>query len=472
MPLDHAHEYDLLCIGAGPAGRAAAITAAERGKRVLIVDKERSESRLGRAGGTIPSKTLREAVRSFKAARRANAIAADDALPPPDLAVLRERVAENCDEAAACTFDELTHLGVDLVSGKAHLVADHTVAIESLHGVREVTSLYVLVATGARDTEPDGVQCDGEVLVDVDTLLEVSELPRSLVVVGCGLIGFEYGTMFAALGVDVTLVDAKEHPLDFLDASIFDEVVKEVGRHRVAVRFGSAVVGARVEVGEFGKKAMVALADGSRLASEVALFATHRCGNTDSLGLPERRVALNARGHVKVDTDFRSTNPTVYAAGDVIGGTARASIAAEQGRIAACRMFGFPTPALSPLEVLGIYAVPEIACVGKTEQALVAESTSFVVGVARYKEIARGAMLGDEFGFFKMIFDRDTRKLLGAHCAGTHATELIHVAHAVMALGGGLDYFLTTVLNYPTLAECYKVAALNAANQLVVAAKT
>lgn len=464
--LDHPHEYDLICIGAGPSGRAAAITAAEHGKRVLIVDKERSESRLGQHGGTLPSKTLREAVRSYKAARRANPIATDDVLPVPDLAVLRERVSEVCDDAAASMLDELARLGVDLTSGKARLVSIHTVAIESLHGVREVTAQFVLVATGARDGEPPGIQCDGEVLVDADSFLDVETLPRSLAVVGCGLVGLEYGSMFATLGVDVTLIDAKRHPLDFLDTSIFDELIAEVSRHRVTVKFGSPVVSARVQVEEFGRKASLVLADGSRVTTDLALFATHRSGTTESLGLREIGVSLGERGHVKVDVDFRTSIENVFAAGDVIGGTARASIAAEQGRIAACRMFDLPTLPLSLLEVLGVYAVPEIACVGKTEQQLVAAGIPFVSGVARYKEIARGAMLGDEFGFFKMHFDRRDRRLLGVHCAGTHATELIHVAHAVMALGGGLDYFLTTVLNYPTLAECYKVAALNAANQL------
>jgi NAD(P) transhydrogenase len=468
--VDHPYEYDLLCIGGGAAARAAALVAAEHGKRVAVVEKERSASRLGMFGGTVPSKTLREAVRAFKAAQRADPIAAEGPVPPPDLELLRERVAVVCDDHAAATLDEFARLGVDLISAKAHFRDAHTIAIESVHGVREVTAAHVLIATGTHSVEPAGVTCDGEVLVDAESLLDIPHLPRSLVVVGCGLVGLEYGSMFAALGVEVTMVDGRTHPLDFLDDSIFDELVAEVSKRHVTVRFGRAVAGANVETGEFGRKAVVRLSDGSRVAADVALFATERHGSTESIGLDAIGLDVGARGHVRVDADFRTSVRNVFAAGDVIGGTPRASIAAEQGRIAACRMFGIATPPLAEIEVLGVYSVPELASVGATEQRLRAAEIPYAVGVARYKEIARGAMLGDEFGFFKMLFDRRDRRLLGVHCAGTHATELIHVAHAVMALGGDLDYFLTTVFNYPTLAECYKVAALNAANQFSVVA--
>ncbi len=467
--MDHPYEFDLICIGCGPAGRWAAIQAAELGKRVAIVEKQRTLERLGVNGGTMPSKTLREAVRSWKLANRARSFTSDDPYQHPDFGVLREHVQDVCEDEGENLLDQFQHHGVELISGKARFVDAHTIAIESVAGVREITTDYVMLAVGTYSVEPPGIFCDGEVFIDVDILEGVTDIPRSLIVLGCGLIGFEYGTMLAALGTDVTLVDSSDAPLAFLDRSVFEEVVKELGRQRLKVRFGTPAVTGAVEVGDHGRHAVVKLADGTRLVADAAFLATGRNGNTESLGLDSIGVATSARGHVQVDANYRTSVRNVYAAGDVIGGTPRASLAAEEGRIAACRMFGADAQPLGDCEVIGVYSVPEIAMVGVTEQQLAASGIPYVAGIARYREIARGAMLGDEFGFFKMLFDRRDRRLVGAHCAGTHATELIHVAQAVIALSGTLDFFLTNVFNYPTLAECYKVAALHAANQLATA---
>ncbi len=466
--LDHPYEYDLVCIGAGAAGRHAALFAGEIGKRVAVIEKERTIARLGTQGGTLPSKTLREAVRSLKLVRRAEpyGVPSGGLRDRPDLRYLHDRVEEVCVDEGTRIADQFARLRIDLLSGKARFVDPHTLALESAHGVREITAEYILIAVGAKGIEPEGVACDGETIVDVDGLLELRELPRSLIVVGCGLAGLEFGTMFATLGTRVTLVDSREKPLDFLDRSLFDELVAELKRQRVEVAFGMGVDGASVECDERGKRAVVRFADGRTERADVALFATARNGVTRTLGLDRIGIEVSERGHVRVDTDYRTQVPNVFAAGDVIGHTPRASIAAEQGRVAAARMFQMPLPALSDREVFGVYSVPELAMIGSTEQQLSAAGVPYVAGVAHYREIARGAMLGDEFGYFKMLFDRRDRKLVGVHCAGTNATELIHVGQAVLMLNGTLDYFLTNVFNYPTLAECYKVAALDAANRM------
>jgi NAD(P) transhydrogenase len=284
-------------------------------------------------------------------------------------------------------------------------------------------------------------------------------------VVGAGVIGIEYASMFAALGVEVTVVDRRDRPLEFLDREIVDELLHQMRERRVTFRLGEAVERVQIHEGP-PARATLLLESGKRIVSELALFSVGRQGATGPLNLASAGLVADERGRLAVDEEFRTPVPHIFAAGDVIGFPSLAATSAEQGRLAACHAFGVTTRRMASHFPVGIYAVPEISMVGAPEHELTQQRVPYETGVARYREIARGQILGDDSGFFKMIFHRETGRLLGVHAIGTGATELIHVGQAVMALGGGLDYFLDTVFNYPTLAECYKVAALNAGNKM------
>ncbi|HEX4932798.1 MAG TPA: FAD-dependent oxidoreductase, partial [Gemmatimonadaceae bacterium] len=290
-------------------------------------------------------------------------------------------------------------------------------------------------------------------------------LPRSLTVVGAGVIGTEYASMFAALGVEVTLVEKRRRPLEFLDEELVDELVQQLRQRNVVFRPGEAVE--RIEVSDTTpRKAVIHLESGKTLVSDAALFSVGRVGATAALNLEAAGLGADARGRLTVDAEFRTAVPHIFAVGDLIGYPSLAATSSEQGRRAACYALGHPVSGMTDHFPVGIYAVPEISMVGQTERELTEAKIPYETGIARYREIARGQILGDESGFLKLIFHRHDRRLLGVHIIGTGATELLHIGQAVYALGGGLDYFLQTVFNYPTLAECYKVAALNASNRL------
>jgi NAD(P) transhydrogenase len=312
---------------------------------------------------------------------------------------------------------------------------------------------------------PAGAQPDGESVITSDEIGSLKTLPRSLAVVGAGVIGIEYASMFAALGVEVTVVDKRDRPLEFIDAEIVDELIHQMRKRNVSFRFGEAVEKLDVNPGP-PRRAVLQLESGKRIVSDMALFSVGRTGATDTLGLENAGIQADNRGRITVDTQFRTTAPNIFAAGDVIGYPSLAATSSEQGRLAACYALGLNPPPMSAHFPIGIYAVPEISMVGAPEHELTKAKVPYEVGVARYREIARGQILGDDSGFFKMLFHREDRRLLGVHIIGTGATELLHIGQAVLGLGAGLDYFLSTVFNYPTLAECYKVAALNAANKL------
>jgi NAD(P) transhydrogenase len=328
-----------------------------------------------------------------------------------------------------------------------------------------VGAATIVVAVGTQAVTPPGAVLDGEVAITSDDIVRLKRLPRAMTVVGGGVIGIEYASIFAALGVEVALVERRDRPLDFVDREIVDELVHQMRNRNVTFRFGEAV--GRFEVSEGPpRRGVLFLESGKRIVSDLVLFSAGRTGATDRLNLAAAGLGADARGRLGVDADFRTTVPHVYAAGDVIGHPSLAATSSEQGRLAACHALGVAAGPMASHFPVGIYAIPEISMVGATEQELTADKIPYEIGVARYREIARGQILGDDSGLFKMLFHRDDRRLLGAHAIGTGATELIHIGQAVLGLGGGLDYFLRTVFNYPTLAECYKVAALDAANKL------
>jgi NAD(P) transhydrogenase len=295
--------------------------------------------------------------------------------------------------------------------------------------------------------------------------VHLSHLPRSLAVVGAGVIGIEYASIFAAIGVAVTLVERRDSALEFLDHEIVDELVHQMRDRNVTFRFGESVASLAVTA-DSPRRAVLNLESGKRIVADMVLFSAGRIAATASLNLAAAGLVADARGRVTVDAQFRTAVPHIFAAGDVIGYPSLAATSSEQGRLAACAAFGVEAGVLEGHFPIGIYAIPEISMVGAPEHELTAKRIPYETGVARYREIARGQILGDHGGMFKMLFHREDRRLLGIHCIGTGATELVHVGQAVIGLGGGLDYFLKTVFNYPTLAECYKVAALDAANKL------
>jgi len=298
-----------------------------------------------------------------------------------------------------------------------------------------------------------------------DDILALEKLPHTMVAVGAGVIGIEYASMFAALGVQVTIVDKRPRPLEFVDQEIVDELIHQMRKNDVTFRGGEAVDSIEVSEGP-PRRGVVRLESGKHIVADLVLFCVGRVGATDRLDLDKVGLRADERGRLKVDAQFRTAVPHIFAAGDVIGYPSLAATSSEQGRLAACQMFGLPTEPMGSNFPIGVYAIPEISMVGATEEELTRDKVPYETGIARFREIARGQILGDDSGLFKMIFHRQDGRLLGAHCIGTGATELIHIGQAVLTLGGGLDYFLKTVFNYPTLAECYKVAAYNAANKL------
>jgi NAD(P) transhydrogenase len=380
---------------------------------------------------------------------------------------LVSHVARVVQRESATVHDALSRNDIRLIHGRASFEDPHTLAISNDEGRRRVTATNILIAVGTEPSKPRGVACDDKTITTSDTVLGLEQLPRTMAVVGAGVIGIEYASMFAALGVQVTVIDQRPRPLEFLDGEIVDELIHQLRKSDVIFRCGDGVE--RVEiVGDGRKQGLMQLASGKHLVADVVLFSAGRTGATAGLNLETAGLSADDRGRLKVDPHYRTAVPNIWAAGDVIGFPALAATSSEQGRLAACAMFGLDAHPMSEHFPVGIYAIPEVSMVGATEEQLTEKKIPYESGIARYNEISRGAIRGDEQGMFKMLFDRTTGRLLGCHCIGSGATELIHVGQAVLALGGGLDYFLTAVFNYPTLAECYKVAAHNADNKLAL----
>ncbi len=463
VPPEPAHDYDLIVIGSGPAGQRAAVQAAKLSERVAIIERMPSLGGVCILTGTIPSKTFREAVLRETASDGDAGLA--DPRHAPRMSDVLQRVQEVMMAEAAVIRDQLTRNGVDVHRGTARFAGPGLVEVRSMRRTTRLSAENVLIAVGTRPSVPEDVPVDGTVVLTSDEVLAMDRLPRSMAVVGGGVIGVEYASFFAKLGVEVTLVDRNPRPVGFIDHEIIEELVDQLSREGVAFRMEDGVESIRVHH-DPAPHAELTLRSGTRLRADTVLYSIGRTATTDALGLGVIGLPTDERGRVTVDEDYRTSVPGVWAAGDVVGFPALAATSSEQGRIAACRMFGVRCEPIGRNYPYGIYSIPEISMVGSTEEQLRDEGRGFVVGQARYREIARGQILGDDTGLFKMIFDPADRTLLGVHCIGTGATELVHVGQAVLKLGGGLDYFLGTVFNYPTLAECYKVAAYDAANKL------
>ena len=455
--------FDLLAIGGGPAGQKAAIQAAKLGRRAALVEG----TQLGGCSvfsGTIPSKTLREAV-LYLTGLSQRAIYGQSYRVKADITMddLRTRSADVSQRESDVIRDQLARNRVTLFDGTATFVDRDTVAIASADGRRQVVDAgAIVIATGSRPNRPAAIEFDDESILDSDGILNLMRIPQTLVVVGAGVIGIEYASMFAAVGTKVTVVDTRRELLPFCDSEIVRALQLSLRDLGVVFRLGETVEA--VERHESG--ALIMLKSGKRIAGETVLYSAGRQGATAGLGLEAIGVETDSRGQIAVDDRYRTSAEGVYAVGDVIGFPALAATAMEQGRIAALSALGRPVEAMGELLPIGIYSIPEISFVGKTEEELTEAGVPYEVGVSRYRELARGQILGDSHGMLKLLVSLDDRTLLGVHILGTGATELVHIGQVAMGASATVDYLVGTVFNYPTLAEAYKVAALDAQNRL------
>jgi NAD(P) transhydrogenase len=458
------HELDLLVIGSGPAGQKAAIQAAKAGRRVALVEKRRHLGGVSVNTGTIPSKTIREAVVYLTGLAQRGIYGQDyrlkDEIEIDDLALRTRQVVER---ERSVIRDQLLRNHVVLFDGTASFADPHTVAVVDRSGAeRRLSGEAIVVATGSEPSRPPGVEFDGRTVLDSDDIvLRLERIPRTLIVVGAGVIGVEFASMFAALGTKVTVVDGRNEMLDFCDAEIVDALRFHLRDLGMTFRFGEIVT--KVERRETGT--LTTLASGKQIAAEAVFYSAGRQGATGELALENAGLEADGRGRIQVDDQYRTVAGHIYAVGDVIGFPSLASTSAEQGRLAAADACGLEAHPSTELP-FGVFSIPEIGFVGKTERELTDAAVPYEVGVSYYRELARGQILGDSHGLLKLLVSPANRKLLGVHALGANATDVVHVGQAVMGLGGTVDFLVDSVFNYPTLAEAYKVAALDALNKL------
>jgi NAD(P) transhydrogenase len=457
--------FDLIVIGSGPAGQRAAIYGAKMGKRVAVVEMREVVGGACINTGTIPSKTMREAVLhlsgyNYKSIYGMN-YRVKEKITMADLAFRVQHVIKT---EVDVTEAQLSRNGVEMLVGIASFEDATHVKVTNSRGATVYETANVLIATGTKPAASDKVAINGRSIINSDQVLELPNLPKTMIVVGGGVIGVEYTCMFSALGVRVTLVERRPKLLEFADQEIVEALSYHLRDTRVTMRLNEEVE----SVEESPDGTVVAnLESKKKLQGDALLYAVGRQGNVDELNLSAIGLEADKRGRVPVDKDFRTKVPNVFAAGDVIGFPSLASVSMEQGRIASARAFGDETILSNPSYYpYGIYTIPEISFIGKTEEQLTEEDVPYEVGVAYYREIARGQIRGDTTGRLTIVFHRQTHAILGVHIIGEGASELLHIGQAVMVLGGKLEYFVDTVFNYPTLAECYKVAAFNGMNRV------
>src|SRR5580698_3563895 len=456
--------YDLIVIGSGPAGQRAAIYGAKLGKKVAVVESREVVGGACINTGTIPSKTMREAVLhisgyNYKSIYGMN-YRVKERITMADLAFRVQHVIKT---EVDVTEAQLSRNNIEMLTGVASFEDPTHIKVTNSTGANVYEAKNIIIATGTKPASSPKVPINGTTIINSDLVLNLVNLPKTLIIVGGGVIGVEYCCMFAALGVRVTLIERRPKLLEFADQEIVEALSYHLRDARVTMRLNEEVE----SVEQVDDQIVANLESKKKLTGDALLYAVGRQGNVDELNLAAVGIESDSRGRIPVDKDFRTKAPHVFAVGDVIGFPSLASVSMEQGRIAAARAFGddgvVSNPSFYPY---GIYTIPEISFIGKTEEQLTEEDVPYEVGVAYYREIARGQIRGDTTGRLKIIFHRETHYLLGVHIIGEGASELLHIGQAVMALGGKLDYFVETVFNYPTLAECYKVAAFNGLNRV------
>lgn len=463
--MESRQDYDLVVIGSGPAGQKAAIQAAKLCKRVAIVD---ASFRIGGAclhDGTIPSKSFREAIVHLSGYReRRHYGSAYRVKSQVEMGDLTSRTSGIVSDVEQTIRAQLIRNNVDIVHGFASLLDPHRVRVRCGNREQILGTESIIIATGTHPWHPPGFEFDGETILDSDSVLQMKRIPRTMSVVGGGIIGCEYGSMFAALGVKVTIVEAKRSILQMVDQELIDHLLYKLREQKVAVIVNDKVTRcARTSNG----RAVTYLESGKRVVSDVLLVSAGRCGNIKGLDLDALGIEYTERGNIVVNEHFQTSIPNIYAVGDVVGAPALASTALEQGRRAGAHAVGVEFPAPSSPLAFGIYTIPEIGMVGNTEAELSREKVPYETGIARFSEIDRGKIVGDDSGVLKLLFHRDTLKLLGVHVIGELAAELVHVGQAVMAFEGGIDYLARTIFNFPTLGQAYRVAALDGLNKIV-----
>jgi NAD(P) transhydrogenase len=451
MPKPSIPRFDMVVIGAGAAGHHGAIQAAKLGNQVALVEAGAACGGACIHTGTIPSKTLREAVLRFNGRT----------------AAMRDQVTSRVAQVAASESrvfeDQLRRNGVTIFTGTASFADPHLIRVGEDQSEHLIYADHVLIATGTRPARSEAIPVDGVSIIDTDAIRHPPPPSKVVTIVGGGVIGVEYACIASTARVDVTLIERRPQILEFVDRQIVEALMFHMRGRGVTFRLGEEV--ASVTKPSPGRVCAL-LKSGKQVWSDSLLYAVGRQGNTDSLNLEACGLSADERGRISVNKHFQTAQPHIYAAGDVVGFPSLASVSMEQGRLAACHAFGEPADSVPSLFPYGIYSIPEISFAGQTEEQLTSSAVPYEIGVAHYREIARGQILGDITGMLKLIFHRETRRLLGVHIVGEGATELVHIGQAVLALQGTVDFFVNNVFNYPTLAECYKVAALNGVNRL------
>ncbi|MGH9367350.1 MAG: Si-specific NAD(P)(+) transhydrogenase [Thermoanaerobaculia bacterium] len=458
------HSFDLVVIGSGPAGQKGAIAAAKLGKKVAVVDRKQMIGGVCLHTGTIPSKTLREAI-LYLSGFGQRAFYGRDYAVKEDISVadLSFRVQTVMARELEVVRAQLKRNGVTTVHGTARFCDPHSLEVETPDGTTLLRGEHVLIACGTRPAASPKIPLDGRRILDSDQLLQAERLPRDLIVVGAGVIGLEYASMVTALNIKVTIIEARPTILDFVDREMIEALCYFMRQRGATFRLGEKVVS--VELDE-RRRVTANLESGKQVHGEALLYCAGRQANGDLLNLEAAGLAADERGRLAVDEHFRTAVPHIYAAGDVIGFPSLASTSMEQGRLASCHMFGNSGHGRNPILPYGIYTIPEISMVGKTEEELTTARVPYEVGLSKFAELAKGQMLGDEVGMLKILFHPKTLKLLGVHAIGERAAEIIHIGQAVLALDATIEYFRDTTFNYPTLAEAYKVAGLDGLNKL------
>jgi NAD(P) transhydrogenase len=464
-----AYDYDLVVIGSGPAGQRAAIQASKLGRRVMVIERTHVVGGICINTGTIPSKTLREAVMHLSGYRErgiyGSSYTVKHNITMRDLHFRTDHVIRH---EIDVTRHQLQRNRIEVVTASAKFIDPHTVCLMDTdgRGQRSITAEKIVIATGTVATRDKSIPFDGQRILISDDILTLNELPRTMTVVGAGVIGLEYATIFAALGVRITVIDKRDRLLPFIDREITDNLAYHMHQNRVTLRLGEEVSKLEPTKDDKGEHVKIVLASGKQIVTDKALYSIGRTGATETLDLAAAGIQADARGRLTVNDKHQTNVPHIYAVGDVIGFPSLASTSMEQGRLAACHAFGEKADSSPSLFPYGIYTIPEISTVGKTEEELTQDGIPYEIGKASYREIARGQILGDTTGLLKLVFHYETRELLGVHIIGEDASELIHIGQAVMAHKGSVDYFVNTVFNYPTLAECYKTAAFDGINRL------
>lgn len=455
---------DIVVIGAGPAGQKAAIQASKLGKQVVVIDKLPEPGGNCLYSGTIPSKTLREAILDFTRFNERNFYDFQYQVEDITIEMLNHRLVQVIDEEKNMIYRQFKKNNIRLIDGLARFENQNMLIVvdNDYRLLYQIKASRFILATGSKPRNPPGVPFDDDVILDSTRLLSLHHIPKSMLVLGGGIIGSEYASFFAALGTEVTIIDKKDHLLPMLDSEI--GIVLQTALTDIGLIFKGNKE--PEEIYRKGDKAVVKFKDGTTLEADALLYALGRTANVEALHLENVGVQTNSKGYIPVNPLFQTVVPHIYAAGDVIGGPCLASTSMEQGRLAARHACGVETHQFPELYPIGIYTIPEISSCGYTEEELRDLGFHYEVGRAYYYEIARSHIVGSNVGMFKILFHAETLEILGVHIIGRNATEMIHIGQVAMSFHAKIYYFIDQVFNYPTYAEGYRVAALNGYNKI------